>query len=192
VPCVEHCSGRLMSLMPDAATPPVGYLTKLLLPYLRTAVDLEYVQAAHAVAVGTLRWWAGLGRGVRGLQIGRDAGWTAFVGPSLASPRGWIGAVMSPSDWATCAWISWPLMVAVVGLDSSLIVFRSFWRDLIFASRAACIGRLRSEAESRALEGRLLPHISAGWDQKAATQRRRLVCPLGAGVLACVGPLWPR
>jgi len=48
------------------------------------------------------------------------------------------------------------------------------------------------EAEPRAPAGRLLPHISAGWDRIAATQRRRLVCPLGARVLACVGPLWPR
>jgi len=38
----------------------------------------------------------------------------------------------------------------------------------------------------------VLPHISAGWDRITAIQRRRLVFPLGAGVLACVGPLWPR
>ena len=144
------------------------------------------------MAVGTLRWRAGLGGGVRGWRIGCDGGWTAFVGPTLASPRGRIGAVMSPSDWATCAWIAWSLLVAVVGLDFSLIVFRIVWRDLIFALRVTCIGRLRLEAEPRAFAGRLLPHISAGWDRIAVTQRRRLVCPLGAGVLACVGPLWPR
>jgi len=43
-----HCWGRLMSLMPDAVTPPVEYLTELSLPYLRTAADPEYVQAAEA------------------------------------------------------------------------------------------------------------------------------------------------
>jgi len=37
-----------MSLMPDAVTPPAEYLTELSLPYLRTAADLEYVQAAEA------------------------------------------------------------------------------------------------------------------------------------------------
>jgi len=37
-----------MSLMPDAVTPPTEYLTELSLPYLRTAADLEYVQAAEA------------------------------------------------------------------------------------------------------------------------------------------------
>ena len=105
------------------------------------------------VAVGTLGGRTGLGGGVRGWRIGRDGGWTAFVGPTLASPRGRIGAVMSPSDWATCAWISWPLLVAVVGLDFSLIVFCIVWRDLIFALRAPCIGRLRLEVEPRALEG---------------------------------------
>jgi len=144
------------------------------------------------VAVGTLGWRTGLGGGVRGWRIGRDGGWTAFVGRTLASPRGRIGAVMSPSHWATCAWISWPLLVAIVGLDFSLIVFCIVWRDLFFALRVPCIGRLRLEAEPRALEGRLLPHISAGWDRIAATQRRCLVFPLGAGVLACVGPLWLR
>jgi len=114
------------------------------------------------------------------------------MGLTLASPRGRIVAVMSPSDWATCAWISWPLLVAVVGLDFSLIVFRIVWRDLIFALRVTRIGRLRWEAAPRAPAGRLLPHILAGWDGIAATQRRRLVCPLRAGVLACAGPLWPR
>jgi len=143
------------------------------------------------VAVGSLWWPAGLGGGVRGRQIGRDDGWTAFVGPTLASLSGRIGAVMSPSDWTTCAWISWPLLVAVVGLDVSLIVFRIVWRDSIFALRVTCIGRLRLEAEPRAPAGRLLLHISAGWDRIAVTQHRRLVCPLGAGVLTCVGPLWP-
>jgi len=48
VPWVAHCWGRLMSLMPDAVTPPAEYLTEFLLPYLRTAADLEYVQAAEA------------------------------------------------------------------------------------------------------------------------------------------------
>jgi len=151
-----------------------------------------HLGSIKAVAVGTLGWRTCLGGGVPGWQIGCDGGWTAFVGPTLASPRGRIGAVMLPSDWATCAWISWPLLVAVVGLDFSLIVFRIVWRDLIFAVRVTCIGRLRLEAEPRAPAGRLLPHISAGWDRIAAIQRRRLVCPLGAGVLACVGPLWPR
>jgi len=144
------------------------------------------------VAVGTLAWRAGPGGGVRDRRIGRGGGWTAFMGPSLASPRRRIVAVMSPSDWPTYAWISWPLLVAVVGLDFSLIVFCIVWRDLIFALRVACIGRLRLEAEARALEGRLLPHISAGWDRIAATKRRGVVFPIGAGVLACVGPLWPR
>jgi len=100
--------------------------------------------------------------------------------------------VMSPPNWPTCAWISCPLLVAVVGLHFSFIVFCIVWRDLIFTLRVACIGWLRLEAEPRAPEARLLPHISAGWDRILATQRRRLVCLLGAGVLACVGPLWPR
>jgi len=47
VPWVAHCWGRLLSLMPDAVTPPAEYLTELSLPYLRTAADLEYVQAAE-------------------------------------------------------------------------------------------------------------------------------------------------
>jgi len=144
------------------------------------------------VAAGTLRWRAGPGGGERDRRIGRDGGWTAFVGPTLASPRGRIVAVMSPSNQPTCAWISWPLLVAVVGLDFSLIVFRIVSGDLIFELRVARIGRLRLEAEPRSPEGRLLPQISAGWDRIAAAQRRRLVCPLGAVVLACVGPLWPR
>jgi len=144
------------------------------------------------VAVGPLRWRAGLDGGVRGRRIDCDGGWTAFVGPKLASPRGRIGAVMSPSDWALSAWISWPLLVAVVGLDFFFIVFCIVWRDVIFALRVACIGRILFEVKPRAPEGRLLPDISAGWDRIAAIQRRRLVCPLGAGVLACVGPLWTR
>jgi len=48
VPWVAHCWNRLMSLMPDAVTPPAEYLTELSLPYLRTAADLEYVHAAEA------------------------------------------------------------------------------------------------------------------------------------------------
>jgi len=32
VPWVAHCWGRLMSLMPDAVTPPAAYLTELSLP----------------------------------------------------------------------------------------------------------------------------------------------------------------
>jgi len=48
VPLVAHCWGRLMSLMPDVVTPPAEYLTELSLPYLQTAADLEYVQAAEA------------------------------------------------------------------------------------------------------------------------------------------------
>jgi len=142
------------------------------------------------VAVGALRWRAGPGGGVRGRRIGRAGGWTAFVAPTSASPRGQIVAVMAPSDWLTRAWISWPLLVAVVGLGFSLIVFRIVWRDLIFAIRVACIGRLRLEAEPRAPGGCLLPQKFAGWDLIAATQRRRLVFPLGSGVLACVGPPW--
>ena len=48
VPWVAHCWGRLMCLMPNAETPAVEYLTEALLPYLRTAADLDYVQAADA------------------------------------------------------------------------------------------------------------------------------------------------
>jgi len=48
VPWVAHCWGRLMSLMPDAVTPPAEDLRQLSLSYLRTAADLEYVQAAEA------------------------------------------------------------------------------------------------------------------------------------------------
>jgi len=48
VPWVAHCWGRLMSLMPDAMTPPAVYLTELSLTYPRTAADLKYVQAAEA------------------------------------------------------------------------------------------------------------------------------------------------
>jgi len=101
-------------------------------------------------AAGTLRWRADPGGGVRGRRIGRAGGWTAFLGLTLASSRRPIVAVMSPFDWPTSAWISWPLLVAVVGFDFSLIVFRIVWRDLIFALRVACIGRLRLEAEPRA------------------------------------------
>ena len=46
VPWVAHCWGRLMSLMPDAVTPPAEYLMELSLPYLGKATDLYYVQAA--------------------------------------------------------------------------------------------------------------------------------------------------
>jgi len=46
------------------------------------------------VAVGSLWWRAGRGAGVRGRRIGCDGGWTVFVGPTLASPRGRIGSVM--------------------------------------------------------------------------------------------------
>jgi len=144
------------------------------------------------VVVGTLEWRDGPGGGVHGRRIGRAGGWTAFVGPTLASPCGWIVDVMSPCDWPTCARMSWPMRVADVGLEFSLIVFRIVLRDRLFTLWAAYIGRLRLEAEPRAPEGRLLPHISGGWDRIAATQQRRLVCPLGAGVLACVGPLWTR
>jgi len=41
VPWVAHCWGRLMSLVPDAVTPPAENLTELSLPYLRTAADLQ-------------------------------------------------------------------------------------------------------------------------------------------------------
>jgi len=40
VPWVTQFWGRLMSLMPDAVTPPVEYLTELSLTYLRKAADL--------------------------------------------------------------------------------------------------------------------------------------------------------
>jgi len=126
------------------------------------------------------------------LRIGLGGGWTAVVGPTLAPRRGRTVSRMAPCDWPTCAWISWPLLVAVVGFDFSLLVFRIVSRDLLVVFWVACIGRPRLVAEPRAPEGRLLPHISAGWDRIAASQRRRPVCPLGAEVLACVGPLWPR
>jgi len=48
VPWVAHCWARIESVMPDAVTPPVEYLTELSLPYLLTAADLEDVQAAEA------------------------------------------------------------------------------------------------------------------------------------------------
>ena len=48
VPWVTHCWGRLMSLMPDAVTAPVAYLTEMSLPYLRTAAELDHVQVADA------------------------------------------------------------------------------------------------------------------------------------------------
>jgi len=48
VPSVAHYRSRLMCLMPVAVTPPVEYLTELLLLYLRTSADLNYVQAADA------------------------------------------------------------------------------------------------------------------------------------------------
>jgi len=48
VPWVALCRSRLMSLIPDAMTPPAKYLTELPLPPLRTAADLEYNQAAEA------------------------------------------------------------------------------------------------------------------------------------------------
>jgi len=54
VPLVAHCWRRLMSLMPDAVTPPAEYLTELSLSYLRTAADLEYVQAAEAQHLNAL------------------------------------------------------------------------------------------------------------------------------------------
>jgi len=126
------------------------------------------------------------------LRIGLAGGWTAVVSPTLA-PRRWrIVSRMAPSDWPARAWISWPLMVAVVGFQFSLLEIRICSRDLLVVFWVACIGRPRLVAAPRAAEGRLLPHISAGWDQIAASQRRRPACPLGAGVLACVGPLWPR
>jgi len=150
------------------------------------------LMGGRRVVVGTLEWRDGPGGGVHGRRIGRAGGWTAFVGPTLASPCGWIVDVMSPCDWPTCARMSWPMRVADVGLEFSLIVFRIVLRDRLFTLWTAYIGRLRLEAEPRAPEGRLLPHISGGWDRIAATQQRRLVFPLGAGVLACVGPLWTR
>ena len=70
------------------------------------------------------------------------------MGPTLASPRGQIGDVIFHCDWPACAWTSWPLVVAVVGLHFSFIVFLIVWRDLLFAFRMACIGRLRLEAET--------------------------------------------
>jgi len=76
------------------------------------------------------------------------------------------------------------------------VVFRIFWRDFLIALRVACSGLLRFEAEPRVPEGRLLPHISAGWDRIAASQRRRPVRPLRAGgadvCWAAVAPLGGR
>ena len=139
-----------------------------------------------------IRWWTGPGGCVRGRRIGRFCGWTVFVGPTLASSRGRIVDLMSPCDWPTCAWISWPLLEVVFGLDFSLIVFRIVRGDSNFAFQLAFNGRLRLEAEPRAPQGRFLPHVSTCWDRIAATQRRRLARPPGAEVLAFVGPLWPR
>jgi len=136
--------------------------------------------------------WATPGVAYVARRIKLARGWTVVVGPTLAPRRGWIVSRMAPCDWPACAWISWPLMVAVVGFDFSLLVFRIVLRDLLDVFWVACIGRPRLVAEPRAPEGRLLPHMSAGWDRIAASQRRRPVCPLGAGVLACVGPRWPR
>jgi len=130
------------------------------------------------VAFGTIRWRAGPGGGVRRHRTCRACGWTAFSGPTVASLRARIVDKMLPCDWPTSAWISWLLPVAVVGLDLFLIVIRNVWRDLLFALRVACIGRLRLKAEKRAPGGRLLPHMSADWDRIAATLRRRLVFSL--------------
>jgi len=126
------------------------------------------------------------------LRIGLDGGSTPVVGPTLAPRRGRIVSQMALFDWPACAWISWPLMVAVVGFDFSLLVFRIVWRGLLAVFWIACFGRPRLVAEPRAPEGRLLPHISAGWDRIAASQRRNPVCPLWAGGLACVDPRWLR
>jgi len=84
------------------------------------------------VAVGTLQWRDAPGCGARGWWIDRAGGWTAFVGPTLASSRGRIVDVMSPCDWPKCVWIFWPLLEAIVRLDFSLIVLRIVWRDLAF------------------------------------------------------------
>jgi len=61
-----------------------------------------------------------------------------------------------------------------------VIVFRIVRWDLLIALRVACIVRPRLVAKPRAPEGRWLPHISAGWDRIAGSQRRRPICPLGA------------
>ena len=143
------------------------------------------------MAVWAIRWRAGPGGGVRGRPIGCDCGWTAFAGPTLASSGGRIVDVISPCDWPTCAWISWPLLEAVDLLGRILKVFRIVWRDLIYSVWVAYIGSLQLEAAPQALEGPLLSHMSAGWERIGATQQRRLVFPPGAGVLACVCPLWP-
>jgi len=142
--------------------------------------------------LGPTGGWATLGVAYVALRIGLDGGSTPVVGPTLAPRRGRIVSRMVPCDWPACAWTSWPLMVAILGFDFSLLVFRIVWRGLLAVLWIACFGRPRLVAEPRAPEGRLLPHISAGWDRKAASQRRNSVCPLWAGGLACVGPRWPR
>jgi len=48
VPWVALCWGRLMRLMPDAVTPLAEDHSELSLPYVRTAADLEYMQAGEA------------------------------------------------------------------------------------------------------------------------------------------------
>jgi len=53
------------------------------------------------VAAGVLGYRTGLGGGVCCQQIDRDVGWSAFLGLTVASPRGRIGAVLRPSDWST-------------------------------------------------------------------------------------------
>jgi len=76
VPLVAHCSGRLMSLMPDAVPPPAEYLTELSLPYLRTAEDLEYVQAAeaqHRDALDAAAYYYGEAAGKNALRAGGGA-----------------------------------------------------------------------------------------------------------------------
>jgi len=78
------------------------------------------------VVVGALRWGDGPGGGVRGRRIGRVGGWTAFAGPALATCCKPIVDVILMSAWPACARTSWPLIVAVAGLEFSLILFRIF------------------------------------------------------------------
>ena len=78
------------------------------------------------MAVGALWWGDGPGCGVRGHRIGRVGGWTAFDGPALATCCKRIVDVILTSVWRACARTSLPLIVAVEGLEFSLILVRIF------------------------------------------------------------------
>jgi len=87
VPWVAHCCGRLMSLMPDAVTPPAEYLTELSLPYLRTSVDLEYVQAAeaqHREAMDAAKYYYGEASDKNARRV--DAGAASLAVPPYECP----------------------------------------------------------------------------------------------------------